>query len=439
MSLSQPKFNGGRASGKRTGESLDIVTAEAGLSHPTGERDTVWTVSAPTLTDQGSGDTTSVSATVSGLRPHTLEYRVPAGTPVSGRSDAFLAATLLPAMRARVKLELEGPTSGLLRQNVRTIQDIWACWDLSFARVDMTGPSVRGPESAGGVACFFSGGVDSFYTALKHKDEISALVFVHGFDLPLANADLRASVSRALRAAATELGKPLIEVQTNVRTFSERQVPWSEYHGSALASVALLLAPMFGRVYIPASFPYSYLEPWGSHPLLDPLWRTEDLEIIHDGCEATRVEKVRSIVASETALRWLRVCWEAPGGAYNCGRCEKCLRTMVNLEIAGALDRCATFDRALDLRRVARAPAPDACALMFVADNLRACEERGDQPALVRALRDCLSRRYYRGIGVLARGDLMRRIARRARGIVRSDTMPWDYERAYAFAAQTDQ
>jgi hypothetical protein len=327
-----------------------------------------------------------------------------------------------------------------LVQNVRTIQDIWACWDSSFAKVDISTHSAESWEPARGVGCFFSGGVDSFYTALKHQDQISALVFVHGFDVPLANQDLRASVSRALRAAAAELGKPLIEVQTNIRTFSERYVPWSEqYHGSALASVALLLAPMFGKFYIPASFPYSYLEPWGSHPLLDPLWRNEGMEVVHDGCEATRVEKVRSISASDTALRWLRVCWQNGGDAYNCGRCEKCLRTMVNLEVAGVLERCATFDRALDLREVARVPAPDACARMFVADNLRACEDRGDRPQLARALRDCLSSKYYRGIGVLARGDLTRRVARRARRLIRRDAVPWDYERAYALAPQADQ
>ena len=56
------------------------------------------------------------------------------------------------------------------------------------------------------------------------------------------------------------------------------------------------------------------------------------------GCEASRLDKL-DVVAREPAARHsLRVCWENRGGAYNCGRCEKCLRTMVAMDALGVLD-----------------------------------------------------------------------------------------------------
>src|SRR5574337_867736 len=44
------------------------------------------------------------------------------------------------------------------------------------------------------VAVFFSGGLDSFYTLLKRRNEIDSLVFIHGFDIPLENVALREQV-----------------------------------------------------------------------------------------------------------------------------------------------------------------------------------------------------------------------------------------------------
>src|SRR5207237_184203 len=179
-----------------------------------------------------------------------------------------------------------------------------------------------------------SGGLDSFYTLLKHREEITHLILVHGFDMELRAVRRREQVANVLKRAAADLGKPLIEVETNLRAFADRYVGWSEhYFGSALASVALLLSGVLGKVYVGASFTeeVSVPMPWGSHPHLDPLWSTEATKIVFDGMECGRPAKAARIADSEVALHSLRVCWESPDGTYNCGRCEKCLRTMVNL------------------------------------------------------------------------------------------------------------
>ncbi len=341
----------------------------------------------------------AVSAWISiGANSCEVWYRVSEG-PLSAEVEPFLAATLLPAMKVGAPLKLPGAVSSRLLGAIPRIQEVFHIWDRNFRKTPVEAEPKNTPGSTGarGVACFFSGGVDSFYSVLKHREEIAKLILVYGFDIRLDDEALRAKVSKAAREAAAELHKPLVEVETNVRELSDQHVSWQLYHGAALASVALLLSPQFRKVYIAATHTYAHLFPWGSHPLLDPLWSTEETEIVHDGSETTRVEKVGQIVSCATARKYLRVCWKNLDGAYNCGRCEKCLRTMIALYLAGALERCATFDRPFDLAAISRIEIPNANARAFVEETLEAVERFGQNPALARALRNCLGR-YAPGI-----------------------------------------
>lgn len=182
---------------------------------------------------------------------------------------------------------------------------------------------------------------------------------MHGFDIDLADTSLRQTVSRRLREVADAFDTALIEVETTLRSVTERKrmVPefsnWEISHGSALASVAHLLSDQFDRMYIPATHTYKHLYPFGSHPLLDPLWSLSDFSVICDGCEASRIDKCALVGQHEPALDVLRVCWKNENKAYNCGRCEKCMRTMLILKAVGAWDACDSFEQELTPRRVA--------------------------------------------------------------------------------------
>jgi hypothetical protein len=118
---------------------------------------------------------------------------------------------------------------------------------------------------------------------------------------------------------------------------------WTLHQGSALISTGLALSPLLKKCVV-AGRPLEPTRPSGSHPLLDPLWSTETLEVVHDGTEAERTEKIASRIArSKLALRTLRVCFEVENQPKNCGRCGKCLQTMMCLHVAGALEACSTF------------------------------------------------------------------------------------------------
>ncbi len=351
---------------------------------------------------QLDGDRAGITASIEvGEERHEIWYRVSEGQ-VSSRAETFLAATLPSAMKLGWPLEIPGEVSPRLMNALPTIQTILRSWVPECREVPLHVGARRASQAAPSraVACFFSGGVDSFYTLLKHHDEITKIILVHGFDLRLDDTPLRTKVSQSLREVAAKLGVGLVEVETNVRSLADRYFPWKFYHGSMLASVALLLAPQVRTVYIAASDSYATLIPWGSHPLLDPLWSTEETELLHDGLEANRLEKVARIAGSDVALRYLRVCfpWTNVGEAYNCGRCEKCLSTMACLRSAGALGRCATFPPALDLAALARLPPVDEAHRTSVQEILRSLESAGRDPDLAQALRAWIDGRQHRGI-----------------------------------------
>ncbi|HZA15574.1 MAG TPA: hypothetical protein VE645_01540 [Pseudonocardiaceae bacterium] len=165
----------------------------------------------------------------------------------------------------------------------------------------------------GVVGLFFTGGVDSFYSLLKDV-ELSTDAG-HEPVTHLLYANIGAHHGRAygrlvgrLRRAAEETDRQLVLIDTNVQSLTDRAVYWPDYYGAALASVALALQGLFGRCLIAASDHYRHLPPLGSHPVVDHLWSTERLEIVHDGAEATRTDKVvRQIGRSRLALETKRV------------------------------------------------------------------------------------------------------------------------------------
>jgi hypothetical protein len=304
-------------------------------------------------------------------------------------------------MRAARSLVLADSLSPRLFASQAAIQKLFQDWDNRFNAVRITAPFGEPHQaSTGGTGLFFTGGVDSFFSLLRHREEITHLIFVRGFDIKRDEQEVDGSVLPAIRAVAAQMNKTLVEVSTNIREFSDPIVDWAlDYHGTALAAVALLLAPTLNKVYVAASHAEGDTFRWGSHLFLDPLYSTETLSLIHDGANATRVEKVAAIADDRLVQQTLRVCNKA--GAYNCGRCEKCLRTMINLRVAGALEKVVTFDRHLRLNEVRLIHVRDENKASYVSENLTALRAKGVDDDLALALNEALNHRYYKGWGRL--------------------------------------
>jgi hypothetical protein len=270
---------------------------------------------------------------------------------VSG--NPWLACLLPLAVTLGEPLRICQPVDGALLEGVQELMQIWKCWYPHLRVVPVEAQTTNGEEGEPGskTVAFFSGGVDSFFTALRHNgvpegddpNSIDEFLYVWGFDIPLHKPDAYRRHVNRLRKAASDLDKELVDVATNLKTTRLRQAEWGYlYHGCALASVALSLEKRYGKVLIASSYGYRNLHPWGSHPLTDPHLSTSRTKVVHDGAAFSRVEKTKLVAESDVAMRSLHVCYRVASDE-NCGACNKCYRTMTTLLLLGALGRCSAF------------------------------------------------------------------------------------------------
>ena len=304
-------------------------------------------------------------------------------------ATAFVATMLLPGLKEGESITTDAAVSKKFLDNTAHIMNLLSSWDPSFKKVEVSTKKVNA-ETAGGkaVGVFFSGGVDSFYTYLKHRKDITHFLLVHGFDIAETNSELFEKTANHISVIAKEEGKELITVKTNIRKVIEKSVLWDWGHGSALATIALLFRPLFGKVFIAGALSYDQLFPYGTHPELDPLWGTETLTLVHDGNERDRRDKVIDVIShSALALNHLHVCPQNEKGVYNCGKCFKCLWTKMVLICAGALSKAKTFDNAIDLELVSKMYYNYALNYHMQAESvLRKLQEQKREPELQQAI-----------------------------------------------------
>lgn len=308
-----------------------------------------------------TSDGRTVMVTTDGHPGYSARIRALDDTDLVTHGDLAHAVLLLPAMRSGRDLELDAAVSSRRLDQGERIQDVLLTWDRFlrprhrwYRRVRVTAPVPEEPLArAPGTLCLFTGGVDSFHTVITERHRIDALLYIHGFDVDLDDEPLRRQVGDHLRRAAEGLDLPLVELESDLRDAGHGvHVGWDDHHGAALVATASSLTHRFGHLLVPATHTYAHLEGLGSHPLLDPLWSGDRLTVEHVGAQHTRVDKIRALADEPVAREHLRVCWENRDGRYNCGRCEKCVRTGVAVRLAGAEGRFPTIN-APSLRDVA--------------------------------------------------------------------------------------
>jgi hypothetical protein len=313
---------------------------------------------------------------------------------IADSADAFAVAMLVPAMVTREPLHIVPPISPRLVFHLPRIRDIFCSWFPEFPRIDLdlvpakaSEPSSPAPRAA----TFFSGGVDSFYTLLKYQSAeqlpspLTHIIFMRGTETKLESGrDLETAQHRVEEVAAA-VGVDCIAGETNVRGQILSRYWETHFVGSALAAIALSLARGFGYVCIPSSRSYDYLGARGSTPLVDERYSTEAVQIVHDGAEVSRAEKVASIVDwnGDVSLRHLRVCLRNWGAGFNCGECYKCIRTLVALRALGVDDRAETFPRLANDRWAQVNIADD---VYFLEENLALARARGIDRDLIKRL-----------------------------------------------------
>ncbi|WP_199930490.1 hypothetical protein [Sedimenticola thiotaurini] len=201
---------------------------------------------------------------------------------------------------------------------------------------------------------FFSGGVDSFWTLkrnhttlpLEHPLRIRDIIFVFGFDIGWkenqpGNTNLYDDTTELFKDFCLNNNLNVINIRTNIRHIFDDSNFWAaRWHGMVLSSISYLLSNKLTDIFIPATNDLWHPDAWGTSPLIEPYLSNQDIHLYHDGADHTRLDKVKFIARWPDELKPLRICTKTddiPDGFLNCGKCEKCLRTKLEL-IASGID-----------------------------------------------------------------------------------------------------
>jgi hypothetical protein len=358
---------------------------------------------------------------------------------LTSTGNPWLACLVPLAVTMGERLRIAPPVDPVLYENVHQLMQIWKVWYPKLtvvpieADVEMPPPRTTPGRTAG----FFSGGVDSFFTAIQTRKlsdgriqfPVDDLINVAGLDIAKSQKAAYTRMWDMLQKASDELGKEFVPALTNVRETRLDTAEWGYlYHPGAISSVALAMEDRYSAALIASSFGYYDLTAWGSHPLTDPLYTTSRTRIVHDGASFDKLTKILAVAKSPVVMKYLHVC-ATVGTDENCGNCHKCYRTMATLEVAGALKDCATFQgKPFIVERLRKIYSHDARDRAGVRQLSRYAREKG-RPDIADALARSLkySDRFDRWKKVAARLKPIpgvRRVANRTTTILKRGWLP---------------
>lgn len=269
------------------------------------------------------------------------------------RGDAFVIAVLNYAMRNHHDIVSEAPLTEDLYYNIdKYLVDAIAQYNKNFYRPQITADVASEQlPCAGAVGTGISCGVDSLHalacqTAMKFKrHNITHLTFnnvgSHG-EGEHAEKLYHARLERP-RRFAEEYGFEFVASDSNLQNVVEQSHFKSHTYSSMFAVYCL---QKLYSVYYYASSGYKYHEfrlydipgsSCGSYEMLSlPLLSTHNLRVYSEGEGMSRLTKLKSVVRYAPSYKYLNVCLEE---GDNCGKCEKCVRTLLGIDALGALDK----------------------------------------------------------------------------------------------------
>lgn len=197
----------------------------------------------------------------------------------------------------------------------------------------------------------FTGGVDSMYSFLHHREAEPALINVGGWTVRNEDRDTWKDMQSFLSEFSERYGVDDLYVRSNMLSFLRNVMliahcdpyvagAWysSIGHGLGLLGLCapLAYAKGIGKLSMGATHWEGVSFPWGSRPdIVDNVaWTGTESRLV--GYERTRHERIEAIadyIREADAGLTLLVCNEEVN--ENCGRCGKCCRTAISLMMAG--------------------------------------------------------------------------------------------------------
>jgi hypothetical protein len=320
----------------------------------------------------------------------------------STMADPFLIGMLPIAMKLGEAITVAGRVSTRLAHGLEQYQQILVAWwpDLfKYVEIEYRDlQSRRESPRPAGVGCSFSGGVDSFYTVFTQlapqpdTDDfrLTHALMVNGFDqiVDFEGAGSSKRLYDVYQPMLERLGVRFLMIDSNLKFFRDAAFNGRELarsYGSPLSACAHACQKIFGRFSLSGHGTYAYedLEPYGSHPVLDHHLSTDQLQMTHYGSATSRVEKLRYLTQFPEVRESLRVCFndvkfdKTHGTVVNCCYCEKCVRTIVTLDILGMIKEFKSFPLRFPVAAYMQPRALAASHDVFLRDNLRLARKEG--------------------------------------------------------------
>lgn len=283
-------------------------------------------------------------------------------------ADAFVLASLpFATWLGERRIAVEGAVCPRLRDGLRAVALVYGEWYARCRPVAIE--PARGfvaprPREGPRTASFLSGGVDGLAALRTNRLDVpmnhpasirDALLLFGANDFEMEDDEPvpeRFAAFERLTARLAELAQlehfTLIPLHTNVRhALCPDYGCWTSV-GFAAANVAVAhtLSPRLTTAVFASDGAGANPPPAASHPLVDQHFSTTAVQVLHEHAAWTRQDKLRLLAQWGPALALMQPCHYIevpPAGRINCGRCEKCVRTMLGLIGLGVLAQAAAF------------------------------------------------------------------------------------------------
>lgn len=280
--------------------------------------------------------------------------------------NAFMVGTAMAAMwNGETRLEIEGGIDPQLATRLTLAMRLMTHWHKSplhpIKIQAAVAPQPMRDTAQSTTALFLSGGVDSlaalYWNISQYPPDdprrVGVAFFVHGLDVGDPNKMDRPDVwelgIQTLSALCQELRVELVTIKVNLRNLAKNWRFYAKWQfASLLAAIAHTASSRIHRCIITPDNVLEYIQhPHGSHPWLNSYFGADFLEIITGDMEQfSRLERIRILSKWPAALNSIRVCWDigaVPAGHLNCGRCAKCVRTMLEILVCDKLAQSTAF------------------------------------------------------------------------------------------------
>lgn len=271
-------------------------------------------------------------------------------------SDSFLITLFLYAMEHDYDIECEGAVSEeILYQLKECIMPVISRNITKYHMIDIVANTCNLEFDPVAVGTGLSCGVDSFYSVLKnieHSDgsrmKLTHLCFFNaggngGMGGEIAEKVYHMRLEKFSEVAA-KLKLHFFTCDCNINEFLQQV--HIKTHTFRSLSMVLAFQKLFARYYFSSGY---RVEEFGisDHDSAQgdiyylPNLSNQNTIFVQCGAETTRQGKVNYIVNYNVVSEYLHVCLDNKNleKVCNCSHCRKCLRTMLNLYLAGALDK----------------------------------------------------------------------------------------------------